>query len=209
MALLLARTLPRYRPHAHRFYNVTVTSLSSSACTRQQQQQKSDVTISKARDESNVSTDVRPLGERVKENTKTASYFGVILGGVVVTGAICLAICKELFSSSSSNSVYSDALQLCVEVITARWTSNQLYSNHIIYRNAHFSLLLSPFLSAPKNPRLSRHSNQRLWRGDTKAASPTRRSLVLREKRQEIHSHAVLHTRHSKQGYGALRKRLG
>lgn len=145
MALLLAQTLPRYRPQAHRLYNVTVTSLSSSACTRQQRQQKADVAISKASDRTNVSTDVRPLGERVRENTKTASYFGVILGGVVVTGALCLAICRELFSSSSPNSVYSDALQLCVEVITV---SMNLESIVILlyYRKANFFLLLSPFL---------------------------------------------------------------
>ncbi|XP_053695935.1 mitochondrial import inner membrane translocase subunit Tim21 [Sabethes cyaneus] len=57
-----------------------------------------------------VSTDVKPLGERVKENTKTASYMGVILLGVGVTGILFFAIFRELFSSNSSNSIYADAL---------------------------------------------------------------------------------------------------
>ncbi|XP_055543858.1 mitochondrial import inner membrane translocase subunit Tim21 [Wyeomyia smithii] len=58
----------------------------------------------------NVSADVKPLGERVKENTKTASYMGVILLGVGVTGILFYAIFRELFSSNSSNSIYTDAL---------------------------------------------------------------------------------------------------
>ncbi|XP_058818311.1 mitochondrial import inner membrane translocase subunit Tim21 [Topomyia yanbarensis] len=58
-----------------------------------------------------VSTDIKPLGERVKENTKTASYMGVILLGVGVTGILFYAIFRELFSSNSPNSVYTDALE--------------------------------------------------------------------------------------------------
>lgn len=117
MALFLARSLPKYRSHSHEFYNASVKSLSSSSYRRQQQQRKSDVAISTASEQSNVSTDVRPLGERIKENTKTVSYFGVILGGIAVTGGLIFTICRELLSSNSPNSVYSDALQLCTEVI--------------------------------------------------------------------------------------------
>uniref|UniRef100_T1H5Y6 Mitochondrial import inner membrane translocase subunit Tim21 n=1 Tax=Megaselia scalaris TaxID=36166 RepID=T1H5Y6_MEGSC len=56
-----------------------------------------------------VSTDVRPLGEKIKENTKTASYMIIVLG-VGVTGALFYAIFRELFSSNSPNSIYSKAL---------------------------------------------------------------------------------------------------
>ncbi|XP_055640847.1 mitochondrial import inner membrane translocase subunit Tim21 [Toxorhynchites rutilus septentrionalis] len=58
-----------------------------------------------------LSTDVRPLGERVKENTKTASYMGVIVLGVGVTGALFYVIFRELFSSNSPNNIYTEALE--------------------------------------------------------------------------------------------------
>lgn len=69
-----------------------------------------------ARERNDVSTDVRPIGERIKENTKTASYMGVIVLGVTVTGALMFAIFKELWSSCSPNNVYSAALEKCVNV---------------------------------------------------------------------------------------------
>lgn len=69
--------------------------------------------LAKAKPKQEVSTDVKPM-ERIKENTKTASYTGVIVLGVAVTGALFYAIFRELFSSSSSNSVYSAALDKCV-----------------------------------------------------------------------------------------------
>lgn len=118
MALFLSRTVTKNRPAAYQFYKLSVNSFSLSSLNQQQKQHsdKSDIAISKSSDQSNISTDVRPLGERIKENTKTASYFGVILGGVVVTGGLFLAIFRELFSSSSPNSVYSDALKLCIDV---------------------------------------------------------------------------------------------
>ena len=46
----------------------------------------------------------------VKETTKTASYMGVILLGVGVTGIMFYAIFSELFSGKSPNNVYSKAL---------------------------------------------------------------------------------------------------
>ena len=49
----------------------------------------------------------------VKETTKTASYLGVILAGVGVTGFIFYQVFKELFSSKSPNSVYSASLTKC------------------------------------------------------------------------------------------------
>ncbi|XP_073821105.1 mitochondrial import inner membrane translocase subunit Tim21 [Musca autumnalis] len=59
---------------------------------------------------SQVSTDVRPL-EKIKETTKTASYTAVILAGIGVTAVMFWAIFRELFSSSSPNNIYSEALE--------------------------------------------------------------------------------------------------
>lgn len=72
------------------------------------------VAKSTAGDGSEVSADVRPIGERIKENTKTASYMGVIVLGATVTGIMFFAIFRELMSSSSPNNVYSSALEECI-----------------------------------------------------------------------------------------------
>lgn len=64
---------------------------------------------------SNVSTDVRPIGEKIKENTKTASYTAIILAGLGVTGIMFYAIFRELFSKESSCNIYSKALQIVVD----------------------------------------------------------------------------------------------
>ncbi|XP_046676941.1 mitochondrial import inner membrane translocase subunit Tim21 [Homalodisca vitripennis] len=64
------------------------------------------------RTQSDVSEDVRPITfKTVKETTKTASYLGVILLGVGVTGIIFYTVLGELFSSKSPNNVYSKALE--------------------------------------------------------------------------------------------------
>lgn len=76
--------------------------------------EKNSTSLSTAKPRSDVSADVKPLGERVKENTKTASYMGIILLGVGVTGVMAFAIFRELFSSKSPNSVYSKALEKCI-----------------------------------------------------------------------------------------------
>ncbi|KAH8377021.1 hypothetical protein KR093_002834 [Drosophila rubida] len=64
---------------------------------------------------SNVSTDVRPIGEKIKENTKTASYTAIILAGLGVTGIMFYAIFRELFSKESSCNIYATALKRVVE----------------------------------------------------------------------------------------------
>uniref|UniRef100_A0A182RWA2 Mitochondrial import inner membrane translocase subunit Tim21 n=1 Tax=Anopheles funestus TaxID=62324 RepID=A0A182RWA2_ANOFN len=74
-------------------------------------QTSSSKSLSAGTDRTDVSTDVRPIGERVKENTKTASYMGVILLGVGVTGLLFYVIFWELFSSDSPNNIYSEALE--------------------------------------------------------------------------------------------------
>lgn len=48
------------------------------------------------------------------ENTKTASYTGVILLGVGLTGGLFYVIFRELFSSNSPQNIYSAALDRCV-----------------------------------------------------------------------------------------------
>lgn len=73
-------------------------------------------TLAKASRQTEVNTEVRPLGERLKENTKTASYMGVIVLGAGVTGLMFYTIFRELFSSKSPNGVYSAALDKCIKV---------------------------------------------------------------------------------------------
>ncbi|XP_037554317.1 mitochondrial import inner membrane translocase subunit Tim21 [Dermacentor silvarum] len=53
------------------------------------------------------------LGQKVKQSTKDASYLGVILAGLGVTGLMFYTIFHELFSGHSPNSVYSKALERC------------------------------------------------------------------------------------------------
>ncbi|XP_014369794.2 mitochondrial import inner membrane translocase subunit Tim21 [Papilio machaon] len=69
--------------------------------------------LTKSQERADVSTDVRPLGEKIKETTKTVSYTGVILAGIGVTGVIFYYVFRELFSSNSPNSIYSVALEKC------------------------------------------------------------------------------------------------
>lgn len=71
---------------------------------------KSDLTSVK----SELDTNVKPLGEKVKETTKTVSYLGIILLGVGVTGTLFYAVFNELFSSKSPNNVYSKAAKRCL-----------------------------------------------------------------------------------------------
>ncbi|KAJ8729311.1 hypothetical protein PYW08_000892 [Mythimna loreyi] len=72
-----------------------------------------DSGLAKSQERSEVTTDVRPLGEKIKETTKTATYTGVIVLGLGVTGVIFYYVFRELFSSNSPNSIYSDALAKC------------------------------------------------------------------------------------------------
>lgn len=61
-----------------------------------------------------LDTNVKPIGEKVKETTKTVSYLGVILIGVGVTGTLFYAVFSELFSSKSPNNIYTKAVKRCV-----------------------------------------------------------------------------------------------
>lgn len=71
---------------------------------------KSNNAIAEARDtESGQLT----IGQKVKQTTKDASYLGVILAGLGVTGLMFYTIFRELFSGHSPNSVYTRALERC------------------------------------------------------------------------------------------------
>ncbi|XP_034177324.1 mitochondrial import inner membrane translocase subunit Tim21 [Osmia lignaria lignaria] len=55
------------------------------------------------------------FAEVVKENTKSAGYLGVIIGGVGITAFMFYMIFNELFSTKSPNNVYSKALDRCIK----------------------------------------------------------------------------------------------
>ncbi|XP_060518590.1 mitochondrial import inner membrane translocase subunit Tim21 [Cylas formicarius] len=96
--------------------NFFVTKYCPLVCGRlyaKRKKHEKSIVSSSARGD--IDTNVKPLGERVKETTKTASYLGIILLGVGVTGSLFYAVFSELFSSKSPNSVYSRAVKKCIE----------------------------------------------------------------------------------------------
>lgn len=103
-----------------RYLSITTKSLKQSNASN-------ELSTASTGGRTDISTDVRPIGERIKENTKTASYLGVIALGVSVTGIMFYAIFRELFSSTSPNSVYSDALNQCINVSEKRKTLARLW----------------------------------------------------------------------------------
>ncbi|KAH8413484.1 hypothetical protein KR009_011763 [Drosophila setifemur] len=78
-------------------------------------QEASRGSLQKSQGPSQVSTDVRPIGEKIKENTKTASYTAIIVAGLGVTCVMFFAIFRELFSCESPNNIYAEALSRVVE----------------------------------------------------------------------------------------------
>lgn len=120
MSILLIRSINKFRlsHQINAILKFKPRSLSVTSFVNQKQKIQNDsaVTPSSSSDRTDVSTDVRPLGERIKENTKTASYFGIIVFGIGVTGAILFVVFRELFATSSANNVYSDALKMCTNV---------------------------------------------------------------------------------------------
>lgn len=126
MSILLIRSFNGIRQNHQISSIVKLTTRSLGIRPFAQQKLKNDSTVatSSGGDRTDVSTDVRPLGERIKENTKTASYFGVIVFGIGVTGFIMFVVFRELFSSSSPNSVYSDALKECTNVNCSPFLKN-------------------------------------------------------------------------------------
>ncbi|XP_034666227.1 mitochondrial import inner membrane translocase subunit Tim21 [Drosophila subobscura] len=103
---LLPKAVPRLQCAA---------SLHMTRCLRQEASRGGGGgALQQSKGGADVSTDVRPVGEKIKENTKTASYTAIILAGLGVTGIMFYAICRELFSSESSNNIYADALKRVV-----------------------------------------------------------------------------------------------
>lgn len=133
MATLLIRSLNKCYQHYQLSKILSVRSLNTTLFVQQKEKARNDsaITTSSSSDRTDVSTDVRPLGERIKENTKTASYFGVIVFGCGITGIIAFVIFRELFSSSSPNNIYSDALKDCINVSHFRI----LFKLHVFHNN--------------------------------------------------------------------------
>lgn len=98
----------------YRILNSRMLTSNLFQCRLNSTQPNNSKSLAEAKASSQVSADVKPLGERVKENTKTVSYMGVIAIGIGVTGIMFYAIFNELFSSSSPNTVYSEALDYCI-----------------------------------------------------------------------------------------------
>lgn len=133
MSTLLIRSLGKCYQN-YRLSQLSVRSLSKTFSIQQKVKSQNDSSITTSSDRTDVSTDVRPLGERIKENTKTASYFGVIVFGVGVTGIIAFVIFRELFSSSSPNNIYSEALKDCINVSDWRITKGFSLVDHSFYK---------------------------------------------------------------------------
>ena len=81
----------------------------------QQRSAKQSSSLAESKDGS-ANIPAKHLGEKIKENTKTASYMGIILLGVGVTGIMFFAILRVLFSSNSPNSIYTKALDVVANV---------------------------------------------------------------------------------------------
>lgn len=118
MSVLLIRSALRRRVHqlpyllSTQFRSVSIANIQFN----REKHIKNDTSIvtSTGNHRTDVSTDVRPIGERIKENTKTVSYLSVIVLGITVTGIMFFAIFRELLSSTSPNNVYSAALETCI-----------------------------------------------------------------------------------------------
>ncbi|KAL1500914.1 hypothetical protein ABEB36_006333 [Hypothenemus hampei] len=64
---------------------------------------------------SELDTKVSPLGQKIREGTKTFSYICIVLAGVGVTGGLIYMVLNELLSSKSPNNVFSKALKECLK----------------------------------------------------------------------------------------------
>lgn len=112
---IISKLLPALRTTKTITFVPVITKVTKGYNTRCYSTDK-DHSLAKSKERAEVSTDVRPLGEKIKETTKTVSYTGVILLGIGVTGIIFFYVFRELFSSNSANSIYSVALEKCKNV---------------------------------------------------------------------------------------------
>jgi import inner membrane translocase subunit TIM21 len=53
------------------------------------------------------------VGQKVKQVGKDATYTGIVIAGIAVTGIMFYAIGRELFSGQSPSGIYSRAYKLC------------------------------------------------------------------------------------------------
>lgn len=109
---IISKLLPALRTSSITPAIIQTSKFSLNRCFSSQKESG----LAKNQERADVSTDVRPLGEKIKETTKTVSYTGVILAGIGVTGVIFYYVFRELFSSNSANSIYSEALDKCKNV---------------------------------------------------------------------------------------------
>lgn len=118
---LLLRTVLRHQSNGlsgllrTQFRSISVYSVKFNEANRKKSDSASAVTKSSNISDVDLSTDMLPFTDRVKENTKTVSYMGVILVGVAVAGVLFYACLRELLSSTSSNNVYSAAFAACID----------------------------------------------------------------------------------------------
>ncbi|KAH1027931.1 mitochondrial import inner membrane translocase subunit Tim21 [Dendroctonus ponderosae] len=99
------------RLYRNRFNNVfSLVSLYSA-----RRYSKNTLTPSGSSQKFQVDTNVKPLSEKVKETTKTTSYFAIILVGLGITGGLVYTVFNELFSGKSPNNIYSKAATRCIE----------------------------------------------------------------------------------------------
>lgn len=114
---IISKLIPAVRTNSSiNFLPIVVVTSFRLKYDRSFSTEKKQSGLTKSTERADVSTDVRPLGEKIKETTKTVSYTGVILAGLGVTGIIFYYVFRELFSSNSANSIYSTALEKCKNV---------------------------------------------------------------------------------------------
>ena len=105
--LLLHRRIPVIR-------TLQATSCLWSSPVTHRQSYATGAGLTKRKDDGSGQEEGMPIGERIKENTKTTSYSLVILLGAGLTGGLFYVIFKELFSSNSPQNIYTAALDRCV-----------------------------------------------------------------------------------------------
>lgn len=113
---IVSKLLPALQATKNGYFATVALQIGKFRVNRFYSTEKGPGGLTKGQERAEVSTDVRPLGEKIKETTKTVSYTGVILVGLGVTGIIFFYVFRELFSSDSANSIYSAALEKCKNV---------------------------------------------------------------------------------------------
>lgn len=84
--------------------------IQTTSCNFEQENRKS---LSVESNKTQISKDVKPVTERIKQTTKDAANISVILAGLGVAAVIFYAVFKEFFSSKSPTSVFTQALKKC------------------------------------------------------------------------------------------------